>query len=233
MGECLSTLCHVYISSQDVTDIIKSLKLNKACGFDLITHTLLKESIGVLSLPLSTLFNKSLSVCRFPEKWKLTNVTSIYKSKDSNIMNNYRPISFLSCLGKVFERCVFKHLFNYLRDHKLISIYQSGFTPGDCTTNQLVSMYHEVCTALENQNNIQLIFFDISKAFDKVWHKGLVYKLESVGIKYPLIQWFNNYLNDRKQRAIINGKSSAMEKYKCRCTSMFSSWTFIILNIYQ
>ena len=233
MGECLSTLCHVYISSQDVTDIIKSLKLNKACGFDLITHTLLKESIGVLSLPLSTLFNKSLSVCRFPEKWKLTNVTSIYKSKDSNIMNNYPPISLLSCLGKVFERCVFKHLFNYLRDHKLISIYQSGFTPGDCTTNQLVSMYHEVCTALENQNNIQLIFFDISKAFDKVWHKGLVYKLESVGMKYPLIQWFNNYLNDRKQRAIINGKSSAMEKYKCQCTSMFSSWTFIILNIYQ
>ena len=130
MGECLSTLCHVYISSQDVTYIIKSLKLNKA--------------------------------------WKLANVTPIYKSKDSNIMNNYRPISLLSCLGKVFE-----HLFNYLRDHKLISIHQSGFTPGDCTTNQLVSMYHEVCTALENQNNIQLIFLDISKAFDKVWHKGL------------------------------------------------------------
>ena len=209
MGECLSTLCHVYISSQDVTDIIKSLKLNKACGFDLITHTLLKESIGVLSLPLSTLFNKSLSVCRFPEKWKMANITPIYKSKDSNILNNYRPISLLSCLGKVFERCVFKHLFNYLRDHKLISIHQSGFTPGDCTTNQLVSMYHEVCTALENQNNIQLIFFDISKAFDKVWHKGLVYKLESVGIKYPLIQWFKDYLNDRKQRVIINGKSSA------------------------
>ena len=170
MEECLSTLCHVYISSQDVTDTIKSLKLNKTCGFDLITHTLLKESIGVLSLPLSTLFNKSLSVCRFPEKWKMANVTPIYKSKDSNIPKNYRPISLLSCLGKVFERCVFKHLFNYLRDHKLISIHQTGFTPGDCTTNQLVSMYHEVCTALENQNNIQLIFFDISKAFDKVWH---------------------------------------------------------------
>ena len=86
MGECLSTLCHVYISSQDVTDIIKFLKLNKACGFDLITHTLLKESIGVLSLPLSILFNKSLSVCRIPEKWKMANVTPIYKSKDSNII---------------------------------------------------------------------------------------------------------------------------------------------------
>ena len=101
---------------------------------------------------------------------------------DSNTLNNYRPISLLSCLGKVFKCCVFKHLFNYLRDHTLMSIHQSCFTPHDCTTNQLVSMYHEVCTALENQNNIQLIFSDISKAFDKVWHKGLVYNLESVGI---------------------------------------------------
>ena len=118
----------------------------------------------------------------------MVNVTPIYESKDSNTLNNYRPISLLSCLGKVFKRCVFKHLINYLRDHKLMSIRQSGFTPGDCTTNQLVSMYHEVCTALENQNNIQLIFFDVS-----------------VGIKYPPIQWFKDYLNDRKQRV----KSSA------------------------
>ena len=158
---------------------------------------------------MSTLFNKSLSICRFPEKWKMANVTPIFKSKDSNILSNYRPISLLSCLGKVFERCVFKYLFNYLREYKHISIYQSGFTPGDCTTNQLVSMYHEVCTALENQNDIQLIFFDISKAFDKVWHKGLLFKLESVGIKHQLLQWFRDYLDNRKQRVIINGKHSS------------------------
>ena len=78
----------------------------------------------------------------------MANVTPIFKSKDSSMLSNYRPISLLSCLGNVFERCVFKYLFNYLRENKFISIYQSGFTPGDCTTNQLVSIYHEVCTAL-------------------------------------------------------------------------------------
>ena len=138
----------------------------------------------------------------------MANVIPIYKSKDSSNITNYRTISLLNCLGKVFERCVFKHLFNYLREHKLISMYQSGFTPGDSTTNQLVSIYH-VCTALENQADIQLIFFDISKAFDKVWHKGLLFKLESIAIKYPLIKWFENYLSNRKQRVVINGKSSS------------------------
>ena len=188
LNECISILEHIYITRQDVLDIIKSLKLNKACGFDLITNTLLKESVYTLSLPLSTLFNKSLSISRFLEKWKMANVTPIFKSKDSNILSNYRPISPLSCLGKAFERCVFEYPFNYLHEQKHISTYQSGFTPGDCTTNQLVSMYHEACAALENQNDIQLIFVDISKAFDKVWHNGFLFKLESVGIKHQLLQ---------------------------------------------
>ena len=83
----------------------------------------------------------------------MANVTPIFKSKDSNILSNYRPISPLSCLEKVFERCVFEYPFNYLHEQKHIST-QSGFTPGDCTTNQLVSMYHEACAALENQNDI-------------------------------------------------------------------------------
>ena len=105
----------------------------------------------------------------------MANVIPLYKSKDSSNITNYRPISLLSCLGKVFERCVFKYLFNHVREHKLVSMYQSGFTPGDSTTNQLVSIYHDVCTALENQTDIQLIFVDISKAFDKVWRKGLLF----------------------------------------------------------
>ena len=93
----------------------------------------------------------------------MANVTPI---QNSSILNNYRPISLLSCLGKVFERRVFKYFFNYLRvrDHTLIRIYKSGFTPGDCTTNQLVSMYTEICTALENQNDIQLIRRDLAKS---------------------------------------------------------------------
>ena len=105
----------------------------------------------------------------------MANLVPIHKANEKNLLKNYRPISLLSCLGKVFERCIFKYLFNYLRDNDIVSIHQSGFIPGDSTVNQLVSIH--LCRALENHNNVQLIFFDISRAFDKFWHKGLLHKL--------------------------------------------------------
>ena len=205
---CASSLDIIHISNQDVIGVIKNLKPNKACGFDQISHILLKESLISLALPISTLFDKSLNQGQFPDIWKMANVIPVFKGKDPSIVNNYRPISLLSCLGKVFERCIFKHLFNYLRGYNLISMNQSGFTPGDSTTKQLVSIYHDVCTSLDNQRDIQLIYFDISKAFDKVWHKGLLFKLETVGIKGNLLSWFHNYLSNRKQRVVLNGKTS-------------------------
>ena len=84
--------------------------------------------------------------------------------------------------------------------------------PNDCTTNQLVSIYHDVCLALENRKDIQLIFFDISKAFDKVWHKGLIFKLRQIGVGGSLLSFFENYLDNRKQRVVVNGKHSS---YQC------------------
>ena len=108
----------------------------------------------------------------------MANLIPIHKGNEKNLIKNYRLISLLSCLEKVCERCIFKYLFNYLRDNKVKSIHQSEFITGDSTVNQLVSIHHEVCMSLENQNDIQLIFFDISKAFGKVWHKGLLPKLK-------------------------------------------------------
>ena len=114
-------------------------------------------------------------------------------------------------MGKVFERCMFKYIFNYLRDNKLISVNQSGFIPGDSTVNQLVSIHHDICMALENHTDIQLIFFDISKAFDKVWHKGLLHKLKCIGIKGPLFNLLSDYLYNRKQRVVLNGTCSSWQ----------------------
>ena len=114
-------------------------------------------------------------------------------------------------MGKVFERCIFRYLFNYLCDNKIVSIHQSGLIPGDSTVNQLVSIHHDLCKALENHNDIQLIFFDISKPFDKVWHKGFLHKLKCIGIKGPLYQLFHDYLDNRKQRVVLNGKCSSWQ----------------------
>jgi hypothetical protein len=109
----------------------------------------------------------------------------------------------LNTTEKVFERLVFKHIFNFLKVYNFLSTAQSGFIPGDSTVNQLAFIYDTICRSLDNGLEIRVIFFNISKAFDKVWHKGLLSKLKHTGISGSLLSWFNSYLTDRKQSVIL------------------------------
>ena len=108
----------------------------------------------------------------------------------------------------MLEKIIHTHVFNFFRDHKIITSLQSGFVPGDSTVNQLVDVYNTFCKALDEGKEVRGVFCDISKAFDRVWHKGLLYKLNSVGITGSLLQWFKDYLNDRKQRVVLPGANS-------------------------
>ena len=99
---------------------------------------------------------------------------------------------------------MFKHLFNYLQDNNLLSKDQSGFQPGDSTVNQLTYIYHIFAEALDHKKDIQIVFCDISKAFDRVWHKAFIYKLKKVGISGRLFARFIDYLKDRHGSAIRN-----------------------------
>lgn len=202
------SLDSINITEKDVFDIIKTLKQSKACGPDNISHTLLREAAPVISKPLSQLFMMSLSSGKFPSTWKQANVCPIYKKGDPHNCSNYRPISLLSCTGKLFERCVFKYLFNYLRDNDLLSPDQSGYIPGDSTVCQLTTLYNSICKALDEKNSVQFIFFDLSKAFDRVWHEGLIYKLRLFGVRGHLLSWFQDYLTERQQRVVLGGKYS-------------------------
>ena len=96
------------------------------------------------------------------------------------------------------EKIVFKHVFNFLNEYSRISGFQSGFLPGVSTVTQLIELYHKFCNALSNNSEVRIIFFDISKAFVRVWHKRLKYKLQQSGISGNLITWFSNYLSDRQ-----------------------------------
>ena len=170
---------------------------------------MLKEAAPSIYKSLTKIINKSLSKCIIPKAWKQANVLPMHKKNEKSDMNNYRPISLLSCVSKVLERVIFKHVFNYFRDNFLISIYQSGFVPGDSTVNQLVQLYHIMCEAVDQKKELRIVFCDISKAFDKVWHKGIIYKLRAMGIQGQLLKWFDNYLGERYQRVVIGGSSSS------------------------
>ena len=118
------------------------------------------------------------------------------------------PISLLSIAGKTMARCVHKHLYNYMVTNQLLTPLQSGFREGDSTTNQLLHTYHKLCEAVDKGKEMRAVFCDISKAFDRVWHKGLLYKLRCMGCLNRVVKWFESYLSQRTQRVVINGQSS-------------------------
>ena len=202
-------LSDIYISVNDVKDAISLLKPNKAPGPDLITPKLLKEGENQLLAPLSFLFNLSLSLRQFPDSWKEANVIAVHKKDSLSQPSNYRPISLLCYLGKLMERCMHKHIYNYLKQNHVISPYQSGFQSGDSTINQLVYLNNKFLQALDEAKEIRVVFCDVSKAFDRVWHKGLLFKLKSAGCSSQLLEWFSSYLSNRRQRVCFKGCNSS------------------------
>ena len=114
----------------------------------------------------------------------------LFKKGNKEQPSNYRPISLISCVGKVMERVVFKYVYNHLHLNKLIYKYQSGFLPGHSTTYQLIDIYNQICKAFDDRQSTCMVFCDISKAFDRVWHKGLLLKLRQYGISGNILNCF-------------------------------------------
>jgi len=197
------------ITVEMTTREIKSLDISKACGPDEVHNKILKLVVDEIATPLTNLFNRSLYEGKFPDTWKTAHVTPIYKKGNPGDPSNYRPISLLSCIGKLLERILQKHMLNYFTTNNIITSCQSGFLPGDSTINQLLTIYTDLCKNLDNSNNSQIVFCDISKAFDKVWHKGLIYKLKCVGVRNHILTWLINYLSNRKQAVVIKGEISS------------------------
>ena len=113
---------------------------------------------------------------------------------------------------KVFERLIFKHLFNHLQENSFLTSLLSGFMPGDSIVNQITLLYNIFCQALDANREIRVVFCDISKAFDRVWHVGLLRKLEAAGVTWKLLNRFKIYLLDRRQRVILPGVNSDWSK---------------------
>ena len=205
-------LSMINITSSMVKDISTILDPKKAHGPDNITPLILKRTAAAIAPILAKLFNFSLRTSTFPDKWKLANVTPIPKSDNVQECKNFRPISLLSTLSKVFERCVFKDVFNYLMFTKKLSYLQAAYIPNSSTEYQLVDIYNNICKAMDQGKEVRFVFCDVSKAFDRVWHKGIIHKLEVAGIGGKLLSWFESYLSSRKQRVILNGCQSSIKE---------------------
>ena len=206
-----NSLSTVNCTENEIENLINVLNINKASGDDGISHRMLKGVAKSISKPLSILMNRSFNEGIFPEAWKVANVIPIFKKGDKSLPSNYRPVALLSCLGKLQERIVFKNLYNFLIDNNLLYKYQSGFLPHHSTVFQLIDIYHNICQAIDNNLFSCIVFCDVSKAFDRVWHRGLLFKLRQNGIDGKLLQWLNSYLTNRKQKVTLKSCASTIK----------------------
>ena len=147
----------------------------------------------------------------YPFIWKRSNIIPVHKKNDKQLVKNYRPISLLPIFGKIFEKIIFDRLYNFLSQGELLNPSQSGFRPSDSCVNQLIAITHEIFEAFDRNPSLEVrsVFFDISKAFDKVWHEGFLYKLKSMGVSGELYNLLENHLSDRFQRVLLNGQASS------------------------
>ena len=196
------------ITSDPLHDILKSLPVGKSSGPDHISGQILSKVSTEIAAPLCNLFNSCIARSLFPKAWKEAHVTAVYKKGDPSLATNYRPISLLSVIGKVFEKLLFRQIFNHLVTINFLTPFQSGFLPGDSTVNQLTYIYNTFCKALDSGKEVRTIFFDISKAFDRVWHKGLIVKLKAAGLSNDFLAIIEDYLKDRRQRVVLPGAYS-------------------------
>ena len=134
--------------------------------------------VDTLSLPLSIIFRNIITTGIFPKMWKSANVTPVHKKESKQTVKNDRPISLLPIFPKVFERIIFIKMYNHLISNNLITKNQSGFRPNDSVTKQLIYLVDTIHSSLDINLDVRYIFLDMSKAFDKVWHQGLLYKLK-------------------------------------------------------
>ena len=217
-----STLHTITTSPAEVESLLKKLNTKKSPGHDSIPTRLLKEAAAELAPSLAVLYNLSFQTGDTPQDWKDTTVSHIHiKGANTSPTNyrpihkkgaktspsNYRPLSLLSITSKIQEKIVYsrlyKHILPYLPPH------QCGFRKHDGTELPLAHLVHQISAARDSGQSVLACFFDLSKAFDRVWHKGLLAKLLHYGVRDRALTWVESYLTVRRERLKVLDTTSS------------------------
>ena len=197
------------VSTDDVYKRLMSLKVSKSMGLDNCHPCLMKETADSIKEPLQMIFNKTFKEGTLPEVWKDAHVTALYKNKgEKSDTNNYRPVSLTSVPCRLCEKTVRDVIMKHMTDNNLFSDAQYGFRNRRSCVLQLLEVLDYWNKSVDEGKQVDTIYLDIRKAFDSISHRRLLQKLEAYGIEGEVLEWVRDFLKGRRQRVMLNGKSS-------------------------
>lgn len=198
----------ILIEPAGVEHLLRSLKPSSAPGCDLVNPKFLKSTSVYSSIILTKIFQQSLDNGFLPAEWKVGKVIPLHKSGNKTSALNYRPISLTSIPCKILEHILFSNLANFLESNSFFTFAQHGFRKTYSCETQLVSFMHKMNIILDHSSSADCIFLDFSKAFDKVCHKLLLYKLRQLNLDHKLLTWLEFFLINRSQFVSANDLTS-------------------------
>ena len=230
-----------YFSKEELFEAAKTLKKRSAAGPSSIKNIQILHSLTCPSFTSTILkfFNFSLDYSILPTTWKTAKVKMILKkNKNPSLPDSYRPISLLDCIAKLLEKLINRRLTDFLESNNKISIFQSGFRKHRSTSDHITRLIQNVKEGFNNLKITGAVFFDISKAFDRTWHNGILYKLDKIHTPLYLTKWIENFLLNRKFFINVNDQNSALRPIKagvpqgsCLSPTLFSVYISDIADL--
>ena len=191
------------------------MNIDKAAGIDNLSGKFLKDAANILAKPISEICNLSIKYSIFPTDCQIAKLKPLFKKGSTKLPKNYRPISLLPLISKIFEKVFHDQTQAFLDENKILYKFQSGFRRNFCTNLCLSYLSNKIANGFKSGLHTGMILIDLQKAFDTIDHKILINKLEFLGFSKNVILWFKSYLSNRKFKVNFNKTFSEPGKLLC------------------
>ena len=204
-----------FVTEDLVLKLLKDMNIDKAAGIDNLSGKLLKDAANILAKPISKICNLSIKYSVFPTDCQIAKLKPLFKKGSTTLPKNYRPISLLPLISKIFEKVVHDQTQAFLDENKILFKFQSGFRRTFSADSCLSYLSNKIASGFESGLHTGMILIDLQKAFDTIDHEILINKLEFLGFPKNLILWFKSYLSIRKFKVNLNKTFSEPGKLLC------------------
>lgn len=208
-GFIQGTMPEIVITEGGILSLLNKLKISSTCDHMGINNTILKNTSLSIAPVLAALFTQSLSEGSVPHDWRIGKIAPFFKSGDRSSPLNYRPISLTSTICKIIEHIIHSQVIKYLEEHNTIFKFQHGFRKGYSCETQLAGFTNDLYTSVDSGFQVDAVFLDFSKAFDRVPHHRLLLKLSKCNLHPDVLAWIKDFLTSRLQFTFVNNHASA------------------------